>query len=287
MVTKTATGQQLQEINRPAAWWRAPFDVLATLGTHRFLISSFVMRDLRVRYRNSVLGYFWSLLEPLLLTLVYWVLFTVVAQRPENRYFLWVVVGALSYGYFTKCLTASVTSLTGNASMIKQIYFPREIFALATAASQLVIVMLSLLVTVPMMIYFDVRPSVHLLYLPAGLLLTAVFAVGVGLGCAALNAVHRDVEHFFKFVTKAGFYLSPVMWTLDLIPPSKSKYVDYLIYNPLTTIITMVRSGIECKPLDSRIGTEDILYTVGMCVGCFVVGTMFFKRFEPEVVKHI
>lgn len=287
MVTNAPAQQQLQEINSPAAWWRAPFDVVATLGKYRFLISSFVMRDLRVRYRDSILGYFWSLLEPLLLTLVYYVLFTVVAHRPEQRYFLWVVVGALSYGYFTKCLTSSVTSLTGNASMIKQIYFPREVFALATAASQMVIVFLSLLVTIPMMVYFDVRPSLHLLYLPAGLLLTAVFALGIGLGCATLNAVHRDVEHFFRFVTKAGFYLSPVMWSLDLVPASKSHYVGYLLYNPLTTIITMIRSGIECKPLDHRITNGDILYTVGVCVGCFIVGTMFFKRFEPEVVKNI
>ena len=287
MPTTTVPQRQLDEINRPAAWWRAPYEVVANCVRYRFLISSFVTRDLRVRYRNSILGYFWSLLEPLLNTLVYFVLFTVVFQKPEHRYFLWVVVGALTFNYFTKCLTTSVTSLTGNASMIKQIYFPREIFAIATAASQMVITLLSLLVAIPMMVYFGVRLNLYLLYLPAGLILAAIFALGVGLGCACLNAVHRDVEHFFRFLTRALFYLSPVMWSLDLIPKSRAAWLDYLLYNPLTVIITMVRSGTECKPMDPRISNGDILYSVGVCVACFIVGTMFFKRFESEVVKHI
>lgn len=287
MVTHTAPQRPLVEINRPVAWWTAPAEVVRSCVRHRFLIGSFITRDLRVRYRNSILGYFWSLLEPLLLSLVYFVLFTVVAHRPQPRYFLWVLVGALSYGYFTKVLTTAVTTLTGNASMIKQIYFPREIFALASAGSQMVIVLLSLMVAVPMMIYFGVRPNGYVLLLPAGLVLAALLALGIGLGSACLNAVHGDVEHFFKFFTRAGFYLSPVMWTVELIPKSRAHYLDYLMYNPLLVIISMVRSGIECKPLDPRIGAGDIAYAVAVCVVCFVVGTTVFKRFEPEAVKHI
>lgn len=287
MVTHTASQRPLFEINRPVAWWAASAEVVRSCIKHRFLIGSFITRDLRVRYRNSILGYFWSLLEPLLLSLVFYVLFTVVAHRPQPRYFLWVLVGTLSYGYFTKVLSTAVATLTGNASMIKQIYFPREIFALASAGSQMVITLLSLLVALPMMIHFGVRPNAYLLLLPAGLVLAAVLALGIGLGTACLNAVHGDVEHFFKFVTRAGFYLSPVMWTMDLIPKAQGAYLDYLMYNPLLVIITMVRSGIECKPLDPRIGSGDIAYAVAVCVACFVVGTTVFKRFEPEAVKHL
>jgi len=283
----TSAQRQLLEINPPTAWWRAPFEVVGNAFRFRFLISSFVARDLRVRYRNSILGYFWSLLEPLLMTLIYFVLFAVVFSKPEPEYFLWVVVGALTWQYFTKSMTNSVTALTGNASMIKQVYFPRELFTVATVASETVIALLSLLITIPMMIYFGVRPNIYLLYIPTGLLLAALLAAGVGMGFSVLNAVHRDVQHFFRFVTRAGFYLSPVMWTLHHIPKSKAAYLDLMLYNPMVVVISMVRAGIECRPLDHRLHAGDIAYSVGCCVIAFVVGSMFFKKFEPEVVKNI
>ena len=246
-----------------------------------------MQRDLAVRFRNSILGYFWSLVEPLMLTAVYYVLFTVIAHKPEPAYALWVLIGVLVWQLFSNTLNASLTSLTRNSGLIRQVYFPRELFALASAGSQFIVTVLSLLVAIPFLIYFDSPPSVHTLLVPIGLLLTIMVGLGVGLAMASANTVQRDIEHLFKFVSRAGMFISPVMWTIEHVPPGRASTLDKLLYNPMAVPIEMVRSGLQGQPLPAAIATGDIAYSVTFCVVSFIVGAMIFKRFETEVVKHL
>lgn len=286
MAEQTAP-RQLVELNPLTPWWSAPIDVIRNAWGHRSLIRTFVGRDLRIRYRNSVLGYLWSLIEPLLLTATYYVLFTVIAGRAEPRYPLWVLVGVLVWGYFANSMTKAMGSLSGNAGLIKQIYFPRELFAITNTLGQLVITGLSLLVVIPFLFYYGTSINANLLLVPAGLLMAGVLGLGVGLAFSCLNAVHRDVEHFTKFVVRAGFFLSPVMWTLSHLDGKHAKLIDVLLLNPMVVPITMVRCGIEGRPLPDVVSLQNVLYSLGVCVGMFAIGTMFFKRFEGEAVKHI
>ena len=258
--------------------WRLSTDV----RTYRHLVSNFIQRDLRLKYRSSTLGYFWSILEPLLLSAVYVVLFTIVAGKPEPRYPLWVVIGVITWGFFSRSLTASLTTLTGHEGLIKQVYFPRALFALTATGSQLVMTALSLLVAIPFMIYFGIVPTVGLLMVPAGLLLVALFAVGVGLGLACMNVVFRDIEFLFRFITRAGLYLSPVMWTVEMVPEGRAEIAHY---NPVALPITMIRNGIDGRPLAFE--TTHIVFSIAVCVLSFVVGVMVFQRFEADVVKKI
>jgi len=279
----------LEEINPPTPWLVAPFTVCRNVWRYRFLVWSFMQRDIRVRYRNSILGYVWSLLEPALLSLTYYMLFTVIRPKSEPRYALWVVVGVLVWGYFTKLFNTAVGSLTGNAGLIQLVYFPREIFSVTAAGSELVVMLLSLVLAVPLMIYFQIAPSIYLLMIPAGLLLAGLLGLGVGLAFACLNAVHRDVEHFSRFIIRAGFFLSPIMWTLEMVAKGKhqAQHIAKLMWNPMVLPITMVRNGIEGKPIPNAVSYFQIFYCVAVCVGAFVIGTMFFKRFESEAVKSL
>jgi ABC-2 type transport system permease protein len=121
--------------------------------------------------------------------------------------------------------------------------------------------------------------------IPAGLALVMLFALGVGMGLACLNVVNRDIEHFMQFVTRAGMFLSPVMWTVAMIPPTRSGIIDLLLLNPMVVPITMVRNGISGQPLG--IAPIHIAYSVGVCLFAFLAGTMIFKRFEAAAVKKI
>ena len=169
--------------------------------------------------------------------------------------------------------------------MIKQIYFPRELFSINTVGSHLVIAILSLFVAIPFMYYFNIAPTIYLLMIPIGLFLASSLALGIGLLLAPLNVVNRDIEHLFHFITRAGFFLSPVMWTVDMIPASRASIMKYLLLNPMVVPITMVRKGIEGEAL--TIDFFYVIYSFVFCLTSLLLGAIIFKRFESEVIKKL
>jgi len=274
--------KRLTEINKAKSFWLGPWIIWLNIQKYKFLISNFIQRDLRLKYRNSVLGYFWSLLEPLMLSGVYFVLFVIIKGNPEQNYPLWVILGVIIWGHFSQSLNGSIGSLTQNSELIKQVYFPREIFAITKVGSSLVIATLGLFVAIPFMYYLDISPNEQLLMVPLGLILVSMLGLGVGLLLACLNAVNRDIEHFFRFVTRAGFFLSPVMWTIEMVPKGIE---GYIMVNPMVVPITMVRNGIDGRSL----GIESlyVTYSILFCTISLLLGCMVFKYYEARVVKKL
>jgi len=273
---------ELSEINKSKSFWLGPLTIWRNIREHHYLISNFIQRDLRLKYRNSFLGYFWSLLEPLLLSGVYFVLFVIIKGSPEPNYPLWVIVGVIVWGHFSQSLSGSISSLTQNSGLIKQVYFPREMFAITKVGSNLIIATLGLFVAVPFMFYLDISPNEQLLMVPLGLILVSMLALGVGLLLACLNAVNRDIEHFFRVVTRAGFFLSPVMWTIEM---ASENALRYLMVNPMVVPITMIRNGIDGRSL----GIESlyVTYSFLFCTISLLLGCMVFKYYEARVVKKL
>lgn len=278
-------GAELVEINAPVSLPGGLTQIWRNLREHRHLVSNFIRRDVRLRYRNSALGYFWSLFEPLLLAGVYYVLYVIIAGKPDPRYPLWIILGVMTWSFFSRALNESVTCITRNERMIKQVYFPRELFAFTSVGSNLILTSLSVLVAIPMMVIYRIPPSLGLLMVPVGLGLAALLGLGMGLGMACANVVNRDVEFFARFLTRAGMFISPVMWTVAMAPKTRSPWLEYLLLNPMAVPITMVRSGVEGKGLGIPSGY--VAYSVATCILSFLVGAMVFKRFEAKVVKRL
>ena len=273
---------ELSEINKSKSFWLGPLTIWKNIREHHYLISNFIQRDLRLKYRNSLLGYFWSLLEPLLLSGVYFVLFVIIKGSPEPNYPLWVIIGVITWGHFSQSLGGTIGSLTQNSGLIKQVYFPREIFAITKVGSSLAITALGLLVAIPLMYILNIQPNGNLLMVPIGLIMVSMLSLGVGLLLACLNAVNRDIEHFFRFVTRAGFFLSPVMWTIEMVPKSLE---GYIMANPMVVPITMIRNGID----GNNLGIESlyVIYSILFCTISLLLGSMVFKYYEAEVVKKL
>jgi lipopolysaccharide transport system permease protein len=274
----------LVEINAPVSFLAGPREMWRNFREYRHLIWNFIQRDIRLKYRDSSLGYFWSLLEPMGLSAVYWVLFVILAGKPQPKFALWVLIGVIVWGFFSTAVSETLTSLTRNEGLIKQVYFPREIFALTNVGSKLILSALSLLVCIPLMVHFRIAPTPYLLMVPLGLALAAMLGLGMGLATACLNVVNRDVDYFFRFVMRAGFFLSPVMWTVEQAG-SRKAILPYLLYNPITLPLTMVRNGIDGHPL--HMARHYIIYGVSFSVVTFLVGAAIFKRFESQVVKKL
>jgi lipopolysaccharide transport system permease protein len=273
----------LVEPNPPPSLLGGLGRMIRDLRRHRHLVANFISRDIRLKYRDSKLGYVWSVLEPLLMTGVYVVLFSVIAGKPQKLYPLWVVVGVITWNFFGKALTGSLTALTGNEGIIKQVYFPRILFAVTSVGSGAVMSALSLLVAVPFLVYHRIPPSTALFLIPAGILLTALFAMGFGLALACLNVVFRDTEFIMRFLVRAGFYLSPVMWTFHMVPKTRASVA--ILLNPMAVPITLVRNGIDGSPIGISPGW--ILYSVAVCTAMFVLGVCLFQRYEAGMVKSL
>ena len=276
---------RLQERNPALSLFVGPLVILRNLKENTNLLWNFIQRDIRLKYRNSMMGYFWSLLEPLILSGVYYVLFMVIAGKADPRYPLWVIIGVITWTFFSKSMNGGIISLTRNGELIKQVYLPREIFAITNVGSNLIITCLSLLIVIPFMIYLEIEPTAQLYMVPLGLILVSCLGLGIGLLFSCLNTLNRDVEHLFRIVTRAGLFLSPVMWTIDMLPQSRQTILNYLMLNPMVVPITMIRNGIDGSPLGVELNY--VIYSVAFCVSSLLLGAMIFKRYEAETVKYL
>lgn len=273
----------LSEPNPRQALWRGLPTAWRNVMAHRQLIKELCMRDIRLKYRGSLFGYFWSLLEPLLMAATFVALFAIISKQRDSAGSLLVVLGIIVWGYFGAAAQKGQSSLTGNAGLIESIYVPREIFAVAAIYAQAIMTVLSLLVAIPFLVYLGIWPSpMALIYVPLGLLLTTLIATGVGMGSAPWNVLNRDVEYFFTFITRAGLYLSPVMWDVEMIPASLRPVV---LLNPMCVPMEMVKKSIVGRPLDISAG--NVTYSCVACVVIFVLGITTFRRMEGLVVKKL
>jgi ABC-2 type transport system permease protein len=278
---------ELREQNPPVPFLMGPFHFLSTIFTERYLVRNLVHKELRAKYKRAVLGYGWTFLEPFLLSGLYYALFTLLAGKSEPLYPLWVLIGVIVWGHFSRTLTATVSCLNRNGILIKQIFVPREILAVIPGLTQLCVATLSLSALVPAMWYLGVTPSVALWMLPIGFALTTMTAIGLGLMFAPLNAISEDVSHLFRFITRAGFFLSPVMWTLDMVHQRDptGKWADLVMLNPMVLPITMVRHAVDGIPLE--VAQQHWFYCIAWAVGSLLVGTAVFKRWEAKAVKYL
>jgi ABC-type polysaccharide/polyol phosphate export permease len=271
--------------NPPTSFWGGVVVLVRNLIAQKQLIREFVLRDIRLKYRGSAFGYVWSLLEPLLMALTFVALFTLLSRVPNQSYTLGVVIGVIIWQYFAGGMQRAQSSLTVNAGLIEQIYVPREVFGISAIIAQLIMTVLSLFVVIPFMIYLRTPPTLYLLYVPAGLFLTTALCIGVGMGSAPWNVLNRDIEYFTGFITRAGMYLTPVMWDLDTLPAGKSKMKALMALNPLAMPMELIKHGLEGTPL--HLGTGYIVYSSIACVASMVLGVAVFRRMEGLVVKKL
>ena len=276
----------LHEPNPKVSSIAGPLHILKSLNNKRYLIQNLVRRDLKARYSQTIIGYGWIFLEPLLLSAVYYVLFTMIAFREVENYALQVIVGVIIWGHFGKSLQATIGCLSGGGNMIKNIFFPREVLAFTPVLTQLIITIISLSAVIPVMIYLKVVPNSTIWMLPISLILATMLALGIGLIFAPINAISKDVTHLFRFLIRAGFFVSPVMWTYEMMISRASGYwVDLIMLNPMVVPLTFARHGLEGTPLSIELW--HVMYSVGFALSTLMIGMIVFKKWEARVIKYL
>ena len=156
MEERQEVSPNLRRIGTKSSPLLAPFSVITELAKNKFLIQNLIRREMRSQYRNSSLGYFWTVLEPALLAIVYWFLFIMLSGNPDRMYAAWVVIGVVVWGCFAKALNAATNSLSGNVRIIHLVYFPRSIFPVASVGANIAISLMSCVIVLPIIIIFPI-----------------------------------------------------------------------------------------------------------------------------------
>jgi ABC-type polysaccharide/polyol phosphate export permease len=187
----------------------------AELLQYRYLLRNLVKRDLKARYKNSLFGILWSLLNPLAMMLVFTLLFTVLRPNSTRQYAIFVLVGLIPWNFFTGSLMRGTTSVIGNSSLVKKVYFPRELLPFSAILSNLVNFAIAFVVLVIFLYIFGIGLTVHAFWVPAILLTQIIFTLGLVLLLGALNVFYRDVLMILEVVILAWFFLTPVFYSLE------------------------------------------------------------------------
>lgn len=212
---------------------------------YRTMISSLIKRDLRGRYKGSVLGFAWTFLNPLLQLAVYTVVFSNIMRAGIEDYYLFLFVALIPWMFFNASISVGTTCIIGQKDMVSKIYFPREILPIAHVTCQLVNMLLSFLVVFAVLMISGKGISLSaIIYLPVIILAEYLLAISITMIVSALTVYLRDLEHIIAIIMMAWQFLSPVMYSIDMVPDKMQK-IFYL--NPMTPIIIAYRDILYYK----------------------------------------
>lgn len=247
---------------------------------YRTLLSHLVVMDLKVRYRNSILGFLWTLLNPMLLMLVMWFVFRGMRPASTENFAMYLLAGLMTWTFFSGAVNASLVSILRHRSLLKKIYLPKVIFPLSSVLSQGVNYLFFLAAYIIMTPFAKMSP--HLAWgmvIPASLMVF-LFSLGLGYVLAALNVYFRDISHITAAVMRAWFYATPIFFSIDRFP--KLAWLFYL--NPVTYLVECVR-----QPLMEGVIPPWEMWAIGYLWGILllVIGHAIFKRLEHDFIYYL
>ena len=249
---------------------------------YRTMIRSLVRRELRGRYKASVLGFLWTFIVPLCQLLVYTVVFSVILKSNIERFYLYLFVALIPWNFFSNCLTGGASCIIQQQSMINKIYFPREVVPVSYVTSAFVNMLYCEVIVFATSILSGVHYSVlSLLCLPIVMLVEYVLALGITMIICAVNVYFRDLEHILGILSMAWMFMTPIMYDIAIVPDN---LLPIFRLNPMTSIVTAYRE-IMYDGMTPRL--ETLGTAAGMGVLFLILGLLIFghlKRRFSEVM---
>lgn len=206
---------------------------------YREFLKNNVLKDLRTRYKGSFFGFLWTLLNPLLMLIVYSTLFSIILKMPVDNYPIFLFCTLLSWIFFQSTVQTSSSIIVNSGNLIKKVYFPHEIMPISVVLGGLLNYLFGLVVLIPALIMYGYYPNIHYLWLPVLILIQFIFTLAISFFVAALTVFFRDMEHMLNIFLSALLYLTPVMYPLSMIP---DKYLWLYNWNPMAILISSYRS---------------------------------------------
>jgi lipopolysaccharide transport system permease protein len=248
---------------------------LREIWVYRELLLTLAKRQIRVRYKQTVLGASWAVLQPVAQMLVFTVIFSRIAKLPSDGYPypVFVYSGLLGWNYFATATGSAASSLVGNSHLITKVYFPRMIIPMAAVIAGLLDLAIASLVLIGLLLYYHVGITANLAAVPLLVVALMLAATGVGTALGALNVSFRDLGHALPFMMQVWLYATPIVYPKEIAPAGLQWLLNL---NPMAGLTVAFRAAFLGRPFD----LPGLLLALGISLLIFVVGTLYFHRVE-------
>lgn len=248
---------------------------------YRELIRILTVSDLKVKYQSSVLGFAWSLLNPLLMMLVLYLVFSNVFKADQDYFALYLLIGIVSWRFLANGTSFSIMAIVGKSSLVTKIYIPRQVLVLSTVLSSFISSLLEFLVLFVLIVIFGVKLSPNIMLFPFIYIINFVFVYGVSLALAALYVYYRDLNQIWEVLLQLGFFLTPVVYPLTTVP---AKYLSIYMLNPVTVFMQIYRDILLYAQTPSMTSIAFVLLSATISLAA---GAAVFKRLERRFAEEI
>ena len=248
---------------------------------YRHLLKQLVQKDIKLKYRRSFLGYLWSVLNPLLTMAIMVAVFSNIFRGDIQNFPVYLIVGQTLFNFMVEATNMALGSITENAALLKKTYVPKYIFTMARVTSSLVNMIFSLGAMLVVFIVCGVNWNIFMLFIPVIILQVYLFSLGLGLFLAQSTVFFRDIRHLYSAFTMAWMYLTPVMYSVDMVP---EQFLPIFNLNPMTPIIIVYRDILYYKTIP-EISTLLHAFILGILV--LFVGNIVFSRLQRNFVEEL
>ncbi|MDO4922249.1 MAG: ABC transporter permease [Phascolarctobacterium sp.] len=254
---------------------------LKQLWGYNWLLQELIVRDLKIKYRRSVLGYLWSVLNPLLMMTIMTIVFSNMFRFDIPNYPVYLLAGQLIYTFFSESTSMAMYSILGGAALIKKVYLPKYIFPLSRVLSCFTTMLFSMLALFIVMMATATSFHITLVLLPVVLIYLLLFCIGFGLLLSVLMVFFQDMQHLYGVFLTAFNYLTPIFYPANLLPPWLQ---NLLVLNPLYDIITIFRKVVIYGEWPTL--TEHLL-CICFSMGVLILGVRVFKKNQNKFILYV
>jgi len=270
---------------------------LQELWDYRHLVTNLVIRDLKVRYKNSALGFLWSLVSPLLMMVVFWLVFSYFMAGPGTppNYHVFVLVAILPWNWFSAAVSGGIYSIVNNSALINKVYFPREVLPISIVTSEMINFLLAVPVLLGIILLSGIPVTLYALWLPVVIAIQFAFTLGIVLILATANVYYRDTGMIMDVVLLAWFFLTPIIYDIErfretylpVIGVSAEKFMYYA--NPMASLVSTYRTtlyGSATGPPGPP--AYDFLFRTGLtAVLVLAIGYWAFQRYSHRFGEDV
>jgi len=251
------------------------------MWNRRSLIGLLAFNDVKLRYRNSVLGFLWSFLEPLLMLTVLYFVFTNIFKSDIENYPLYLLLGLIIWYMYSRATTMGLSSLTDRAGLIQKIHLRKEIITISSCLTAFIMMGFEFGAFAVFVIVFQFIPPITIILLPLILLDLFILTVGISLVLSVLNVYFRDIRFIWQVIIQAGFFLSPIFYKLDIFPENIRAILSL---SPLVHVLDISHELVlygNLPPLDS------VAYVISFTIAIFIVGYAVFRFKDKKLVEEL
>lgn len=256
--------------------------LFSEIYAYREMIFSLVRRDLKGRYKGSILGFFWTFLNPLLQLCVYTIVFSMILKSDVEEYYLHLFVALVPWLFFSVSVSGGSSCIRCQQDLVKKIYFPREVLPISFVTSQFVNMLLSLIVVL-VVVLFSGRGLAFgaLLYMPAIMVVQYVLCLGAAFIISAATVYIRDLEYLSGIITLAWQFLTPVMYSIDIVP---ERFMSLFMLNPMTPVVVAYRDILYYGRAPKL---ETLAHATGVGIGLLIIGFLVFGKLKRRFAEEL